>query len=100
VTDRNGNLIMDAEITIREWARGLVTDTTTTYIYRNTPVDVNPDPVWGENFAVGDVPAGRYDVIVNVGGERLIKRADVVEGTTTFLELSFAELDAPRSNGS
>ena len=100
VTDRSGNLVMDAEVTIREWARGLVTDTTTTYIYRNTPVDVNADPIWRENFVVGDVPAGRYDVIVNVGGERLIKRADVVEGTTTFLELSYAELDTPQPGGS
>jgi murein DD-endopeptidase MepM/ murein hydrolase activator NlpD len=88
VLDRGGDLVMDADVTVREVARGLVIDTTTTYIFRDTGVDVNPDPIWNENFVVTDVPVGRYDVIAVVNGERVVQRVTVVEGTTTFVELS------------
>jgi murein DD-endopeptidase MepM/ murein hydrolase activator NlpD len=88
LTNAANELIMDADITVREVARGLVVDTTTTYIFRGTAVDVNSDPVWNENFVVADVPVGRYDVIANVNGERVIERVNVLEGTTTFVELS------------
>jgi murein DD-endopeptidase MepM/ murein hydrolase activator NlpD len=88
LTNVANELIMDADITVREVARGLVIDTTTTYIFRGTTVDVNSDPVWNENFVVADVPVGRYDVIANVNGERVIQRVNVLEGTTTFVELS------------
>lgn len=88
VTDFGGREVQDADVTIRDWARGLVADTTTTYIYQNTGVDVNPDPVWRENFVVGDLPAGRYEVIASIGGERVSQIVNVVEGTTTFVELS------------
>jgi murein DD-endopeptidase MepM/ murein hydrolase activator NlpD len=87
VLDRAGNPVMDADVTVREYARGLVTDTTTTYIFQGTGVDVNADPVWNENFAVGDVPAGRYDVIAFIDGERVSASVVVVEGTTSFVEL-------------
>ncbi|PJF25134.1 MAG: hypothetical protein CUN53_14325, partial [Phototrophicales bacterium] len=88
LTNAANEPIMDADITVREVARGLVIDTTTTYIFRGTAVDVNSDPVWNENFVVADVPVGRYDVIANINGERVIQRVNVLEGTTTFVELS------------
>lgn len=88
VSDRSGNLVMDADITIRNWATGLNVDTTTTYIFQNTAIDVNPDPIWQENFAVGDVPVGRYEVIANIGGERVSKIVNVIEGTTAFVEIA------------
>jgi len=91
VTDINGDLVMDVDVTIREVARGLVIDTTSTYIYRDTGVDVNADPNWDENFVAADIPIGRYDVIANVGGDRLIQRVTVIEGTTTFIELSLQD---------
>ena len=69
VTDASGRVVMDADMTIRNWATGLNADTTTTYIFQNTTIDVNSDPVWHENFAVGDVPVGRYQVIANINGE-------------------------------
>ncbi len=88
VTDANGHVAMDANITVRNWATGLNTDTTTTYIFQNTSVDVNVDPVWHENFTVGDVPVGKYQVIANINGEIVSKIVTVMEGTTTFVELS------------
>ncbi len=88
VEDAFGDLVMDADVTIKRWSTGLVHDTTTTYIFENNSLDVRSDPSWGENFAVGDVPVGRYEVIVNIRGERVSKVIDVYEGTTTFVEIS------------
>ena len=86
VTDASGRVVMDADITIRNWATGLNTDTTTTYIFQGTTIDVNSDPVWHENFAVGDVPVGRYEVIANINGEPVTRIVNVIEGTTTFVD--------------
>jgi murein DD-endopeptidase MepM/ murein hydrolase activator NlpD len=88
VTDGSGRLVMDADITIRTRATGLTADTSTTYIFQNTTIDVNADPVWNENFAVGDLPAGRYTVIANIGGEPVSRTVTVLEGTTTFVEIA------------
>lgn len=99
VTNAAGKLLMDHEITVRRWATGLVHDTTTSYIYLYNGLDVNADPEWGENFVVGDVPVGRYEVIANIDSERVVQIVDVVEGTTVFVELQprRAEPTAPPS---
>ncbi|MGQ9888043.1 MAG: M23 family metallopeptidase [Aggregatilineales bacterium] len=99
VTNAAGKMLMDHEITVRRWATGLVQDTTTSYIYQYNGLDVNADPEWNENFVVGDVPAGRYEVIANIDSERVVQIVDVVEGTTVFVELQprRAEPAAPPS---
>jgi murein DD-endopeptidase MepM/ murein hydrolase activator NlpD len=97
VTDRNGDLVMDADVTIRSRATGQVVDTTTTYIYQNTAADMNPDPVWQENFVAGDVPVGRHEVIANIEGVTVSRIVNVVEGTTSFVELSLEETPTPES---
>lgn len=88
ITDFRNELVQDLDITIRSFATGLVTATTTSYVYQDTGFDVNADPMWQENFVVGDIPVGRYEIIANVGGERVSKFIDVLEGTTNFVELS------------
>lgn len=92
VTNGQGDWLPDVDVTIREYARGLVTDTTTTYIFQGTSIDVNADPIWQENFVVGDVPVGRYDVIAVIDGQRITRRVDVIEGTTAFVEISPVDL--------
>lgn len=87
VLDENGNWVLDAEITIRNRSTGLIQDTTTTYVFQDTGFDVNSDPIWRENFAIADVPVGRYDVIATINEERVIRQVQVVEGTTSFVEL-------------
>jgi murein DD-endopeptidase MepM/ murein hydrolase activator NlpD len=87
VLDVNGNLIQDADVTIRNWKTGLQQDTTTTYIDLGTVSEVNGDLNWDENFVVADVPVGRYQVIATINGERVIKIVDVWEGMTSFVEL-------------
>ncbi len=95
VTNANGDLIMDADVTVRSRATGQVADTTTTYIYQNSGVDVNADPEWQENFVIGDVPTGRHEVVADIGGQRVSVIVNVVEGTTTFVELSTASTPEP-----
>lgn len=87
VVDANGNMLDDIDVTINSWATGLVQDTTTTYVFFDNDLDVNPDPIWQENFAVGDVPVGRYQVVATVNGQRISRVIDVMEGTTSFIEL-------------
>ena len=62
--------------------------TATSYLLLDTGFDVNSDPNWKENFAVADVPAGRYDVIATIYGERVVKPIEVLEGMTSFIEIS------------
>src|SRR5690606_25458603 len=90
VTDQFGDLVDNAEVTVRSRATGQVSGVTSTYIFENSLIDVNPDPRWQENFVVGDVPVGRHEVVAVIGGERVSTIVNVVEGTTTFVELSLA----------
>jgi murein DD-endopeptidase MepM/ murein hydrolase activator NlpD len=99
VRDANGRFINDADITIRNYATGQVQTTTTTYVFNNSGFDVNSDPVWQENFAVTDVPVGRYNVIATINGERIVRQVTVVEGTTAFVELRPSPPATPTSGG-
>lgn len=86
--DEDGRMLNDYGITLRNWSTGLVeVASAPTYIFDDTVDQVNSDPVWQENFVFGDVPVGRYEVITNYGGQRIIEVVDVFEGRTTFVEL-------------
>ncbi len=98
VKDRDGNLVMDAPITIRSRATGTNERTTTSYVFLDNGYDVNPDPQWQENFAVPDVPVGRYDVIASIYDERVIAQVTVFEGLTTFIEMKPPEAVNPATS--
>lgn len=88
LVNREGDLVMDADVTARSRATGQVVNVTNTYIFQNTSVDVNADPIWQENFVLSDIPVGRHEVIANVNGETISAIVNVVEGTTSFVELT------------
>lgn len=49
---------------------------------------VNPDPIFGEHYARGDLPDGEYDVYVKIGGVIAYKGSATVEpGKTTWLDI-------------
>jgi hypothetical protein len=48
---------------------------------------VNPDEEWGENFVMGDVPAGSYVLKTSVGGRLYIQEVTVGAGKTSFVTL-------------
>jgi murein DD-endopeptidase MepM/ murein hydrolase activator NlpD len=93
VINANGEFIDAADITIRSRASGVIA-TMASYTFQGTVNDVNPDPKWRENFAIGDIPVGRYDVIVRIDGLRVIRQIEVFEGMTTFVELKPPEPEA------
>lgn len=61
------------------WARQIET-------YLDTE-KIGPDPAWGENGAMGDVPAGNYYLIGSVNGESFRAEFPVNAGETTFIEI-------------
>ena len=90
VVDEEGHFIEDAEVTVRNWATGLLLETSptvTTYVFNNTGSDVQPDPRWNENFVVPDVPVGKYELITTIDGVRIAEVVEVLEGRTNFAEL-------------
>lgn len=85
VIDARGNFIDDVDVTL--FLGGTPRDVTTTYVFRGSGSQVNPDPVWNENFVFSDVPVGRYDVVTNINGLRVSATVNVREGLTSFIEL-------------
>lgn len=61
------------------WARQIET-------YLDTE-KIGPDPSWGENGAMGDVPAGLYYLIGSVNDESFRAEFPVHPGQTTFIEI-------------
>ncbi len=84
----NGIGLQDQNVTVLDNRTGLVVQSTTSYVYLDNGSDVNSDPLWKENFVFGDIPVGRYQVITNIDGQRVVQKVDVTEGMTTFAELS------------
>src|SRR6185369_11686389 len=90
----NGSQLQDQTITVLDNRTGLVVQSITTYVYLDNGSDVNPDPLWKENFVFGDIAVGRYQVITNIDGERVVQRVDVAEGMTSFVDLAVQESSA------
>jgi murein DD-endopeptidase MepM/ murein hydrolase activator NlpD len=81
VTDTRGNLLYD--VTLRVQSSGA-----TRYVFTYADNSVNPDPVFGENFALGDLPAGYYDVSVNENGRtRFQQIIYVYPNRTTWIDV-------------
>ena len=89
----DGEYVDNVTVTIR--SRIGVVASVPTYTFQNTVDDVNPDPRWRENFAVGDIPVGTYDVLVRIDGQLVIEQVTVYEGRTSFVELRLEDIIQP-----
>jgi murein DD-endopeptidase MepM/ murein hydrolase activator NlpD len=92
VTGENGDWVDDILVTLTQ--HGRVIQTTTTYVKPKHPGQtsdwhVDPDPYWQENFVMGDVPAGDYQISVTLLGQRFEKDITVQAGTTNFITLGW-----------
>jgi len=59
------------------------------FAFAETYVDgVQPDPVLGEDFVIGDVPAGTYPLSVWIGGEEIRRCVRVEPGSLAWVEFS------------
>ncbi|MBN2306212.1 MAG: hypothetical protein JXQ72_17145, partial [Anaerolineae bacterium] len=99
VQNSGGALLDDWLVTLSQGGR--VVQTTTTYIKPKQPGQerdwaVVPDPGWRENFVIGDVPAGDYEITVNVENRRYTRPITVRAGTTNFIELGPALAATPQ----
>jgi murein DD-endopeptidase MepM/ murein hydrolase activator NlpD len=87
----NGAPVQD--VIVKLWRDGVLVDSTTTYVNPHWTRDmdrwnVNPDEVWRENFAIGDVPAGDYVMTVDVNGVRYRQAVAVRPATTSFVDFN------------
>ena len=87
LVNERGNLLNDVTITLRNLGTNSVQATTTTYIFDGTVNQVNSDPNYSENFVFGDIPVGRYRLVVRYEGLNITQDVTVVEGMTVFAEL-------------
>lgn len=81
--DKNGQMISDATITVSpinvEAARR---------VQRTYHPSIASDPVWRENFVVGDLPAGNYTLRLDAAGHAYRREVTIYPGRTTFEVIS------------
>ena len=82
VRDQEGEPVPGQRISIRS-------DTFSRDVYSYESSVVNPDPVWDEDFTVGDLPAGNYEVVVLNGAGKVAFMAEAVVEVyrTTFVDI-------------
>lgn len=83
VTFANGSLAYEAPI------RAVRVDASSRYASTTTyaPNGLNADDVWAENFALDDIEAGFYEVIVTLGEEKIKQEVWVYPRRTSFVEI-------------
>ena len=99
ITGFDGSLVDDVIVTVSQ--RGRVVETTSTYIRPKKPGqtrdwEVDSDPAWQENFVLGDIPEGEYEISVTLGGQRFAKSMTVAAGTTNFVKLGYEIAATPQ----
>lgn len=85
VLDERGRPIDEALVTVSR----VDEDEVFLYTYTYAPGPVNPDDDWGENFLLGDLPAGRWKVAARDGDRGVVAEVSVREGETSWLWLEF-----------
>ena len=86
----SGKVVVDAPITVINLDSGRIVYNSSAY----AGPGVQPDLVWNENFALGDVPAGRYLVTSYFGNTTWRGEVTVVPGATAWVEFT-REFSAP-----
>ncbi|HOA22854.1 MAG TPA: peptidoglycan DD-metalloendopeptidase family protein [Aggregatilineales bacterium] len=81
VTFASGNPVYSLEVVVTDLDTGKVAYRTTTYAGDSA----RPDDLWNENFAIPNVPVGRYLVTAGYGASAEI---EVQEGLTNWVELT------------
>lgn len=86
VTDSEGNLIYGQRLVVRS-------ETVNREVFTYGSDRVNSDPVWQENFIVGDLPIGDYEIVMLDSSGRVAYRETVrVEAyKTTFVDIQMNE---------
>jgi hypothetical protein len=90
VIDLEGKFITGAIVSVRPI--NVQAEPREQYTYMNW--DLAPDEVWQENFVIGDLPAGRYEVTIRTG-QTFRHTIDILPGQTNFIEVQTSYVWAP-----
>lgn len=94
----DGRFVDDVSVTLIR--NGRVFEASNTYVSPQTADseqwEVVPDPAWQENFVIGDVPEGNYQIVVNLEGRRIERDITVRAGTTNFIALGMELAATPQ----
>lgn len=87
IVDLNGVYIQNALVQLNRSGRRV--DSTTTYFSPKQAgalyfPQVVPDDNWGENFAMSDIPAGTYQLVVVAQGKRYTRDVEIRAGMVNF----------------
>lgn len=82
VIDKDGKFITGAQVSVRPI--NVQTEPRAQHTYLNW--DLKSDDVWQENFVIGDLPAGRYELTVRTG-QTFRHTIDLLPGQTNFIEI-------------
>lgn len=84
LVDADGARVYEATINFQ--MKGRAGPVRNTFSYADDTV--NPDPIFGEHFARGDLPDGEYDITVKIGKAIVWRGAAAVEpGKTTWVDI-------------
>ncbi len=83
VLDAQGNPVPEAFLSINKPG----SEQTYRYEYSYAVESINGDDEWGENFLLGDIPAGRWRIAVEIDGEYVIREVSVRDGQTSWVWL-------------
>lgn len=86
VRDSQGNYLTDVVLLVRG-------DAISREAYTYGGSEVNRDPVWDENFTLGDLPEGQYTVIISTaqGKLRFSDAVTIQAGQTTWLDIQLKD---------
>ncbi len=79
LVDRRGRMIPGATLTLLP-----VNVDAPARIQRTYSLSVRSDDVWRENFVIGDLPVGRYTLLISVNAITYRRDVEVFPGQTTF----------------
>lgn len=90
VTDATGQTAHDIAVQLRRAERSVTVRTA--YTYTDDPL-INSNIIWKENFTMGDIPEGDYDVLVsNRNGKILFQETvTVLPNDITWVDISLAD---------
>jgi murein DD-endopeptidase MepM/ murein hydrolase activator NlpD len=94
IVDRRGRPIPGAKLELRPPDSNDILRKQSSYA-----TTVRSDPVWQENFVIGDVPAGMYELHIQVGDVAYKRDVEILPGQTSFevvaTEFSFNPTSTP-----
>jgi len=87
VTDRNGELLPLANVTVRsDKLDAEDADPLRRYLTTYVIETINPDELLGENFTIADLPPGSYTVSVNTGHKAQTQKVAILPDRLTWVE--------------